>query len=276
MEHYKKAYEHLYKAVYESTRKKYKETNLSPFIAMKGKNYDRLKDDSSDSNIRLMLVGRATNGWGQFVDCSSKHSFTETAANLFMSSIRFETEWKMEATSTNPYSKYESATKIDANGNPIIEKYYLSRSAFWSSAAEVWCKLNHISNCPNWYDNIVWNNMYKVAPYENGNPSTNLIYTQAPSCVEILKEEIRLLNPTHILMVIDKSWISWSSYDKIMFDFMNSFENILPVPGTIENNQDIVQDAFLSNKRKVIITCRPETISRSKYSNAVIETFSKM
>ena len=57
---------------------------------------------------------------------------------------------------------------------------------------------------------------------------------------------------------------------------MDAFENIIQKVDAIPNNQSIVQGAFTSNNAKVLITCRPETISRNKYSDTVIEAFSKM
>jgi hypothetical protein len=43
---------------------------------------------------------------------------------------------------TNPYSEY-----IDKDGAP--KKYFISRSDFWGSTKEVWCKLNNVINKPN-------------------------------------------------------------------------------------------------------------------------------
>ena len=48
---------------------------LSHFVGMKGKKYD-------EQDVRLLIVGRAVNGWGQF-NISSADSFSEEAFKKF-------------------------------------------------------------------------------------------------------------------------------------------------------------------------------------------------
>ena len=216
MERLKKLYAELCENVFLK-ESKYKETRLSSFVAMRGKNY------KEDNTVRFMVVGRAVNGWGESMSQESAEEYAEEAVKLFEDPNRFQTEWDMRLENDEPYSEY---TVLDDDGNPVIQngkavkkRYYLSKSPFWSTTLGIYKKLSgsEKSDC---YEDIVWNNIYKVAPLKEGNPSTNLIYAQAKTCVKILREEIRLLNPTHILLVIDKSWISWTSRNKVMFDFM--------------------------------------------------------
>ena len=54
IDNYKKAYGKLYRTVYGEGHRKYVETNISSFVAMRGAEYDKQED------VRLMLVGRAT------------------------------------------------------------------------------------------------------------------------------------------------------------------------------------------------------------------------
>ena len=263
MKKYLEAYKELYTSVYDGP-KKYKETNLADFIAMKGKRYSE-----ENKKVRFMLVGRATNGWGE-LNKKSIDSYVQDVYKTFTQEDRFHTEWNMKDIDNNPYSEY-----VDSKDGKT-KKYYLSKSPFWSSSKEVWCKINHIDNKPDWFDDIVWSNIYKVAPMESGNPSTSLIYAQAPACVKILKEEINTLKPTHILLVIDESWISWTYRKKVMFDFMEAFDNIKDFTRVIPENQQIVHKAFISNGIKVIVTCRPEQVSREEYADVVFETFCNM
>ncbi len=263
MKEYINAYKELYKAVYEMP-KKYKEEKLSNFVTMKGERYDVNKD------VRFMIVGRATNGWGDSMNKISAESYAEEASKIFDKTNRFYTDWNMKDIKNNPYSEYR-----DVNDGKE-KRYYLSKSAFWSSAKNVWCKLNGVDNKPDWFNEIVWSNIYKVAPFESGNPSTNLIYAQAPACVKILKEEIDILKPTHILLAIDKSWISWTFKGKKKFDFMEAFKNVECCKDLVSNNQNIVQKAFVSDGIKVIVTRRPESLCREEYATAVYETFYNM
>ena len=263
MKEYNNLYRELYTAVYEMP-KKYKEISLSDFVAMKGKRYSE-----KNKKVKFMLVGRATNGWGELKKDSAE-TYAEDATRIFMKDNRFHTEWNMKDEDSNPYSEYTDARTGEK------KKYYLSKSPFWSTSKEVWCKLNSVDNKSDWYEDIVWSNIYKIAPLESGNPSTNLIYAQAQICTKILKEEINVFKPTHILLVIDESWISWESRKKIMFDFMDSFNDVKDCSQSIPKNQEIVQKAFISNGTKVVVTCRPEQTERTVYANNVFETYRNM
>lgn len=269
MEHLKELYVELYENVHsEETKTKYKETKLSNFVAMRGKRYNDKKDDE----IKFMVVGRAVNGWGESMDTSSAEAYADKAVELFENPNRFHDEWNMQFDNGEPYSEYEYEND---NGEIIKKKYYLSKSAFWSTALGIYKELSG-SEEKDCYEEIVWNNIYKVAPKDEGNPSTNLIYAQAETCVKILKEEIRLLKPTHILLVIDKSWISWTSRNKVMFDFMRAFDDYKCCASVVDGcGNGVVQCAFETNGCKVLVTCRPERIGRDEYKKAVVDAFGK-
>lgn len=280
MEKYTELYKELHRAIYPIDNKKFKEKHLSNFVAMRGSRYD--EKIGKPNVIRFMVVGRAVNGWGKSIYTESADIYAEEATTLFKNCDRFQTEWNMKNGESAPYSKYE---ELDEDGNPrynesgekIIKQYYFSKSPFWSSALEIYKELS--SNEPHentdLYEDIVWNNIYKVAPLKEGNPSTNLIYAQAKICVKLLREEIRLLQPTHVLLVIDKSWISWTSRNKVMFDFMEAFEGYKCHCHSLltDQNKAIVQCALSVDNCKILVTCRPETISRNAYKDAVINAF---
>lgn len=270
MEKLRNLYKQLYNDVHDG-KKTFVETEFSNFVTMRGKRYDQIPKDGNA--VRFMVVGRAVNGWGASRK-SDAESYADEAIELFKDDIRYDSEWHMEDIHTDPYSKYN---KKDKNGKEIECEYHLLDSPFWNTAIGICNRLHNRENyaIKDVYEDFVWSNIYKIAPKEEGNPSTNLIYAQAKTCVEILKEEIRLLEPTHLLLVIDKSWVSWSSRHKIMFDFMKAFDDYECHCKTILKNEDkdIVQCAFTAGGCKVLITCRPETLGRNEYINAVKSAF---
>lgn len=284
MKRYTELYKELYNVIYPIDNKKFKERRLSNFVAMRGNRYNEKM--GKDNIVRFMVVGRAVNGWGESMNTESADTYASQAVELFEQMNRFtsKTEWNMQNGEIDPYSEYE---KLDENGNPeynengekIVTQYHLKNSPFWRSALEIYKGLssNELHEHSDWYEDIVWNNIYKVAPLKEGNPSTNLIYAQAKTCVKLLREEIRLLQPTHVLLVIDKSWISWTSRNKVMFDFMEAFEGYKCHCHSVLKDQkkEIVQSAFMVNDCKILVTCRPETTSRDDYKNAVIDAFNK-
>lgn len=267
MEKYLLANEKLYKDVYGEGHQEYNDGKVSNFVAMKGANYDK------NQEIRFMYVGRATNGWGDGIKMENAKEFAKSVKEVFEAGNRFETEWKMQDTETNPYSVYIGKNK---EGKDVEKKYYLSRSKFWMSGHDIWCKLNGIDTKPDWFNEIVWNNIYKVAPSESGNPSTKLIYAQAPACQEILKEEINELKPTHVLLVVDKDWLYWKSYNEVKVNWMSIFEGCIDCDDAIVGEGVYAQKAFIYNGIKFVVTCRPETVNRVDYVDAVVKTFEKM
>ena len=271
MEKYKELYRELHNKVY-GYKKNYKETELSNFVPMRGCRYD--EKIGKDDTVRLMLVGRAVNGWGQSMSIENADIYADKAIELFGANNRFQSEWKMENGEIDPYSWYE---KENENGERTMKKYYLSKSPFWDTALKIYVELSskEYHEHSDLYEDIVWNNIYKIAPLKEGNPSTNLIYAQAETCVKLLHEEMRLLQPTHVLLVVDKSWISWSSRNVVKFDFMKAFDDYECCCNIALKEQDeaIVQCAFAVGSSKVLVTCRPETVSRGDYINAVLSAF---
>lgn len=51
-----------------------------------------------------------------------------------------------------------------------------------------------------WYKYIAWTNLYKISPQE-GNPYSVLKNVQLGTCSELLKREIDILKPTHVLFL---------------------------------------------------------------------------
>ena len=272
MERLSGLYKELYHKVYGETKKiKFKETELSNFVAMRGCRYNE------STRTRLMIVGRAVNGWGKGMRTDSADTYACDAVKLFENETRYTSspnEWKMKNTGENPYAEY---VKKKDSGENELKRYDLSKSPFWSASKEVWSRLSG-EDRSDWYEDIVWNNLYKIAPFREGNPSTNLIYAQAETCVDLLKEEIRLLKPTHVLLVIDKTWISWKSRGKVKFDFMKAFEGYQCQYEKALNgvDQSIVQCAFTVGDCKVLVTCRPEPIGREEYVQNVTKAFKNM
>lgn len=255
-ENFKAAYRELFSTIYA---KGTDDGKVSDFVAMKGKHYDA-------QEIRLMIVGRATNGWDIKLNKDSKESFASDAANYFIQLNRFKDEWKMIDEDTNPHSKYKKE-----DGNEAT--YYLSKSPFWCSSRDIWYGLtNSEYDKANWYEHIAWSNLYKVAPQTYGNPSGKLMYDQSHACVDILKAEIEAFDPTHILLITGADWLTCGfgrSKEKAYFRdaFINRTEN------TYKGDTTIVKETFTSNGRKIVVTRRPEGVSREKYTKAVIDAF---
>lgn len=128
----------------------------------------------------IMVVGRGCNGW-----ITSSHVINV----LFGSS---------EETIFNRSDQMKWVE--DCTGRK--EGYNTNKSAFWRVT-------KRISQCfyPNeWYSNVAWSNVCKVAPWEGGNPNDALYYAQLQSCQKIFEIEIRLLSPKVVVMFTGYDW----------------------------------------------------------------------
>lgn len=253
---YQQAYGKLYDSVY-GTDCAHSNVKLSNFVAMRGKLYDQ-------HTTRLMVVGRATNGWGEALNVNVREEYVDQAASLFKQNDRVQPEWNMSGTYHSPYSVYD---KIDADG-AVTEKdakYYLSKSSFWRVArATCYHLLPNAGKAPEeketyWLDNIAWSNMYKIAPLKEGNPNERLIKAQQEACKDILKAEIQALVPTHIILMTDKTWFDQYAFGEI-FDCKNIIEY---------DSEEIIQRVYLFDNRTVLLTKRPENYSLESFMSAL-------
>ena len=223
--------------------------NCAPFVAKKGKYY-------SSNSRRLLLIGRATNGWGSAETVKSEASFIDEVIKQTNESDGFA--W---------IENQNGILRIPGNTG-----YSLSRSSFWNYARNIWMLLpGDVQNSPVWMDNIAWTNLYKLAPVAKGNPSRVMIEKQVSACVDILWEEIKLLNPTHILVMSGYDWFR-------------------PFEGIFQNVIESEEKNHLSGRRKnqvyvegtgvynipVVVTCRPELRSKEKFVEQAVHYLLKM
>ncbi len=261
----RKCYERFYDAFNGKVFRynKSKEFNdLAYFVPMEGSKYCNCKDYQG-TGLRLMLVGRAVNGWNK-MNAQNKIDFITEINNQFNNNI------------------LDKAITLNAKGRLCFNpksRYTLTRSPFWRTAKKIWEGLVRGANPaePKWIENIVWSNLYKVSPYKTdntsktANPTKMMCDLQQLICRNLLKEEIEFYKPTHILLVTDWNWIA--DYKE------NSF---LSVFLTHEKTEDryVVGTAWYECcngvKIPVVITCRPEGNNETAFVNDVLEYFRKL
>lgn len=57
-----------------------------------------------------------------------------------------------------------------------------------------------------WPGTLIWSNLYKVAPFQGGNPSPTLKNAQLETCQRHLAAEVALWKPKRILFLTGWSW----------------------------------------------------------------------
>ena len=206
------------------------------------------KDFNSNPKKRLMVVGRAINGWDNNVNkCIESEMFSAA--------------------------------------NPDIVKYiidtYGSTSAFWRITRSVVESLG-LAGVDDWYDNLEWNNLYKIGPSGGGNPKERLCQAQFKLCNKILKHEINTLQPEYILFItgwwfnpfvsgVYNKKLEVAPDDKMPFKITpNLVEGSIVIgAGTIELDR---------HTSKVVLCHRPEKRAggEEKSKNEIIEAFDSL
>lgn len=232
------------------------------FVAMKGKYYD-------DSTIKFLVIGRAPYDW-KMENTHSAEAFGEEAENKFYQTDRWN------------WVKKIGESLYNSDGT-----YCLSNKAFWSYAKCIWERIvkeneesKSYTRCPIWLENIAWSNLYKIAPDPrdpisngNGNPSPKSQKVQGEICCNILKEEIQVLKPTHILLI---TGVDWAEKFISCFDHKEIKSKGKNINRGKNKNEIYVEGTARIGDAKVVIMCRPEYRNQQKYVASAIHAFNKL
>ena len=168
------------------------------------------------SRARLLLVGRAVNGWEyDYSICGSASEMAQTAL-----------------TQRNPLEDVVKMDGFEASGRK--RNYLYCRSNFWKLVKLVlaefgeadtgitrasWLGADH----PDWNQKIAWSNLYKLAPFAAGNPDWRLIKPHIEDYVSLIQAELDFYTPRYVLFVTDmgyfKPWVRKKSFADILDRF---------------------------------------------------------
>lgn len=154
----------------------YPDRALTSYSAYEGPKYKH-------SNARLMVVGRAMNGWES--DFSSCHSTAELAESVVTQKFDFD--------------EIINGSIIVSDQDGRKRGYSYMKSNFWKLIKHV---TSYLSDDPStWNEQVVWTNLYKISPRFSGNPDWKLIKPTMQTHIDILQKEINLYTPKHILFI---------------------------------------------------------------------------
>ena len=170
---------------------------LSGFMAVKGARYSGA----------LMVVGRATNGWGDGSVLPKDLISRATVASYSRQVLDSVNPARVDRTCPMSWVSEAWGEK---------EGYNTKRSAFWRVIKRVvgGLKIADIE-VDTWPSHLVWSNLYKVAPAKGGNPGDKLCEIQLCGCRELFELELKTYTPSRLLLLT--GWI-WAS------DFLDSLK----------------------------------------------------
>lgn len=222
------------------------------FVAMEGEHY-------SKNSRKFMLIGRATNGWG-FLATNSKEIFAEEAESQLKSFHRWN--W-IESINGTLYSTHDREKSL-------VERYCIDKKPYWAYTKEIWKRLSgSIHDDEIWQKNIVWSNLYKVSPTKSDNPDWKSRQIQQAACIGILKKELEIYNPTHILIITGFDWFEPFAH---LFENVNDTGKRNILRGKNKNAVYVEGTATYKNA-KVVIACRPEWRESKKYVSDILSAF---
>lgn len=253
-------------------------TDVNPeytvFTAMEGCYYKNAKDKGGN-DFRLMLVGRAINGWGEYRgNHLDKEFFIETSmsnlknepCSLASNDIdpegqRDRFDWINQETGNK--NVYREGIDRDCNAG----KYYISKSPFWSYSKSVWDRVQGKDTewKERWFKKIVWSNLYKLSPCDEGNPGHKEMKIQEKVCIDLLEAEIRYFRPTHILFVTGWDWFE---------PFKKCFTQVKDIGRNVNKENDIYVEGTAKYDKddlncNVVVACRPEFRQKEPYVQQV-------
>ena len=216
----------LYNELLDSLKDR--EESLACCSLMVGKEY-------KDSDFKLLVVGRAINGWEEnpWKPGVSVDEYAEKVLEIGDSAFKWTNIIKPES------------------------GYNVNKSSFWRVSRDIFKGISG-KNDDNWISKIAWSNLYKVSKFDGGNPSDKLCILQLETCKKILLKEIREIVPDLILFITDMNWFK---------DFnLEEFE-------VEETNGETIVAVGKYESTKIIVTKRPERKAENKFVNDVISIF---
>lgn len=215
---------------------------LSGFMAMEGCDYASAR--------KLMVVGRAVNGWGD---------------GQMVSWLKERSTWAAFVDSIHG-SENDCPLAWVSDDAGASDRYNTNFSAFWRVLKEVSRQLGvwDERNEGRWSSQLVWSNLYKVSPHTGGNPSNSLCSLQEAGCIALLREEILEYAPDRVLFLTGMTW-AWP--------FMKGLECRLQAMGTLVDAKGQVQVSDDRAPVPFVIAAHPQGKDESGWVDEVLEAF---
>lgn len=150
----------------------------------------------------ILVVGRSLNGWDKsYNSWTIDNAEATNRAQSIASSARSEFE-KLPTNYCCPMAW------VPKGESPSPDDYNTNRSAFWRVIKAIVIKIGTPDDSGTWACRTAWSNIAKVSPSQNkdGNPSNLLRSAQVAGCVNLLKLEVRELQPKRVLIIAGEDW----------------------------------------------------------------------
>lgn len=198
--------------------------------------------------IKLMLIGRAVNGWN--IDWAAK------PADIAKQTLSID--FDMNSIDEEPLQNKGTA-----------DEYNFNKCAFIKIGKAIAKQLGLVSK--DIAANLIWSNLYKVAPSISGNPNGKVQRLQRQTAIKILQKEIELYKPSHILFITDVDWLqfTWRNDQNEL-----SFAKALGIKENLSINSGKYVKAFGEIEKIPYVVCvRPEKRKIEEMAEDIITAY---
>ena len=154
--------------------------------------------------------------------------------------------------------------------NWFTKHHGLTRSPFFKTTGNIFKQLADFYGQKytdsEWYENIVWTNLYRISPQLGGLPPDRYLKLQRNLCQQCLLDDIQKYNPDYIPFVTD--WEYWITdfFDEI---YLKGFK-------LLEDNKVIKAEGIFLNSKALVVK-RPDnprrSFSHTEYEKIIFNTF---
>lgn len=205
-----------------------------------------------EKNSGILFVGRSVNGWintelGEVDELFGDTENIETNIKPIFN-VNDQMEWV-----------------VDSWGSK--DRYNTNRSPFWRVIRSVSTEYYPDSNS-NWYKNVAWSNLYKVAPSAGGNPDDFICGWQFYNCCRILQKEIELLSPRVVIFLTGKLWSNSFLW------YLNGGKEPT-IKHSLDWGRDYTAELMKIGSFYCLVTEHPQGKPEESHVNAIIELINK-
>lgn len=137
--------------------------------------------------------------------------------------------------------------------------YRTWKSFFWKTTYKLICDYYGLERTSwEWSKNLVWSNLYKIAPH-GGNPNNIEKLMQQIKSIELIKTELEELNPKYCIVLTNLNW--WKPFG----------EGLTTRKLEKDNKLDKIELCEEFNQTKIIVTKRPRFGSGEEHVRQILE-----
>lgn len=244
--------------------------NIRDFIANYKKTYPTEEHEychfypsfgiTADKPCEFLILGQAVNGW------SSKFNTHKPVSEEYLSNALEESncyysndcplDWVNVQWSNETLQK--KLTEDDNSKQFYSSEYKSNSSFFWNVTYKVISDYLKFSRDEyKWARNLVWSNLYKIAP-NKANPDNEEQSFQSDQSVQLIKQELDELQPKVCIVMTNDSW--WESFRTELKTSVHQHQL----------NPSVIESVESYRNTKIIVTTRPFSGNSDLHAKEII------